>query len=110
MSKLNVSIDFDGVLNTYKGWKGEKVIYTPYPGVDNFLEKLSDEYNVIVSSIRRADNIAAWLHEYNLDDYIFGITDKKPNAIAYIDDRAILFDGNYNKVLKTLKNFKTHWE
>ena len=110
MSKLTVAIDFDGVLNTYKGWKGEKVLYTPRKGVNEFLQKLHEKYRVVIISTRKANDIAAWLYEYDLLDLVDEITNKKIKAIAYIDDRAIPFDGDFNKSLATLDKFKTHWE
>lgn len=108
--KLNVCIDFDGVLNTYKGWKGEKHLYTPIEGVHEFLEELHEKYNVIILSTRNPNDISIWLYRYALLDFIDEITEKKPKAIAYIDDRAINFDGDFNKVLRILDSFKTHWE
>ena len=38
------------------------------------------------------------------------VTDKKPPAFAYIDDRAICFQGDYGKTLDQLEAFKAHWE
>lgn len=110
MSKLTVVSDFDGVLNRYRGWKGEKVLYTPEKGVKEFLEKLHEKYKVVIVSTRNGNDVASWLYEYDLLDYVDEITNKKVKAIAYIDDRAILFDGDYDKVLNTLDSFKSHWE
>ena len=38
------------------------------------------------------------------------VTDKKPPAFAYIDDRAICFQGDFAKTLDQLEAFKAHWE
>jgi len=37
-------------------------------------------------------------------------TRTKPPAIVYIDDRAIRFDGDYNRTINMLINFRAHWE
>ena len=38
------------------------------------------------------------------------VTDKKPPAFAYIDDRAICFEGDFLRTLDKLGEFKAHWE
>ncbi len=38
------------------------------------------------------------------------VTDIKPKAVAYIDDRAIKYNGNYGEVLEKLEQVKTWWE
>ena len=41
---------------------------------------------------------------------VFDVLPRKPKAVAYIDDRALLFDGNYDAVIQKLKNgFFPHW-
>ena len=104
-----VCVDFDGVLNTYKGYKGDN-LGTPRPGCKEFLEQLSKEYDVVIFSVRRYAKIIKWLNEYNLLQYVVNVTSYKPRAVAYIDDRAIQFNGNYEQTLKELKGFKTYWE
>ena len=43
-------------------------------------------------------------------EYVSEVTSIKPPAIAYIDDRAITFDGDYTETIKELKNFKPYWQ
>lgn len=105
-----VAVDFDGVLNRYTGWKGENILFEPQSGVKYFLKKLCEDYDVVIFTCRNTEKVKEWLKEHGLDRYVHGVTENKPKAVAYIDDRAINYDGNYNKVLKQLNNFKTWWE
>lgn len=110
MNKPTICVDFDGVLNTYKGWNGTDNLYQPRNGVHEFLCKLNKEYQVIIFTTRNEGRVWRWLFEYGLTDYIEDVTSHKIGAIAYIDDRGIRFNGDYNETLKELKNFQTHWE
>lgn len=107
---INIAVDFDGVLNTYKGWIGNDELYTPRTGVKEFLSKLSEEYRVIIYTSRDVESIENWLKKYNLDKYVSYVTNNKPPAKCYIDDRAVNFDGNYDKVINTVKDYLTYWE
>lgn len=108
MNKPNVCIDFDGVLNTYKGWVNEDYLYEPREGAKEFLEKVAEEYTIVIFTTRDSKKVADWLHQYDMPFAI--VTDRKVPAKVYIDDRAVLFEGSYSKVLYELVNFKTHWE
>ena len=105
-----VAVDFDGVLNRYTGWKGENKLFEPQSGVKYFLKKLNEDYDVVIFTCRNTEKVKKWLKDNELDMYIKGVTENKPKAIAYIDDRAINYDGSYEKTLKKLKDFKTWWE
>lgn len=107
---INVAVDFDGVLNTYKGWEGENELYSPRVGAKEFLSKLSENYRVIIYTSRNIESIEKWLKKYDLDVYVSYVTNNKPPAKCYIDDRAVNFDGNYDKVLDTVENYLTYWE
>jgi hypothetical protein len=50
------------------------------------------------------------LDEHSLRRYIDLVTDTKPPAVAYIDDRGIRFNGNFDAVFEELLNFKVFWE
>ena len=107
--KKTIAVDFDGVLNNYKGYDA-KDLGTPRKEVKKFLETLNKEYTVIIFTSRNHTLVRQWLKEYHLDKYIKNVTNSKPPAVAYIDDRAIRFDGNYDEVLKQAKDFKAYWE
>lgn len=104
-----VCVDFNGVLDTYRGYK-PGYMYPARPGVDRFLAELSKRYRVVIFTVVDIYNVMQWLKEYNLSKYIWHVTDRKVPVIAYIDDRGIRFDGSFDKVLDTLETFKCFWE
>lgn len=106
--KRTVCVDFDGVLNEYRGYN-ERDLYSPKPFVENFLEKLNQDYEVIIYTSRVNSRVETWLERNNLMKYISKVTSKKVPAIAYIDDRAIQFKGNYNETLMELESFEPYW-
>lgn len=108
--KKEIYIDFDGVLNQYTGWKGKAELFKPQKDVDLFLKKLSQDYEINIFSTRSCLDIADWLIKHNLREYISNITNVKEPAYAYIDDRAIRFDGDYSKVLSEIETFKPYWK
>lgn len=108
MNKPNICVDFDGVINTYTGWNGPDDLYKPRQGVKEFLTTLSETYNLIIFTVRDVWRVREWMKLYSLP--FDEITNKKVGAIAYIDDRALKFTGNYNETLNELRNFKAHWE
>ena len=108
-SKPLVCVDFDGVLNDYEGWRGPNYMYKPLPGTKEFLKKLSEKYTVGIFSTRDPFRLRQWLELYHIP-YDKLVKGRKVPALAYIDDRALRFDGNYDKVLYELERFKTHWE
>ena len=107
-NKLNICVDFDGVLNNYTGWQGEEELFTPRENSKEFLRRLKQEYNIIIFTTRDTDNVKEWMDLYKMP--YNSITNKKEGAYAYIDDRALKFNGNYNDCLKELEDFKTYWE
>lgn len=107
--KPTICIDFDGVLNNYKGYDGDN-LGTPRPGAKEFLEQLNQEYSITIHSVRRYSKIITWLTEYGLIMYVDNVTSYKVPATAYIDDRGINFDGDYEKALRKVKDFKPYWK
>jgi ribonucleotide monophosphatase NagD (HAD superfamily) len=109
--RKRICIDFDGVLAKYRGvWKGEKHCGKPLPGVKQFLEKLAKaDIDVIVLTSRdtRA-SIHKWFKAHDLP-LPKEITNKKVKATAYIDDRAVHFDGNFKHLSDQLAKFKVYW-
>lgn len=98
-----VAIDLDGVLHQYQGWQGVEHFDPPYPGAENFLKRLRAEgYSPVVFSTRPPDLVKAWLQAHKLWGLVDGVTSTKPPAVAYVDDRAIRFNGDYDQVLEDL--------
>jgi hypothetical protein len=100
---LTVAVDFDGVVHPYTdGWQGPvPVDEPPAPGTAEGLQALITEgYQLILHSTRAATTegslgIIEWLDRYDLSGFFLAITDEKPKAIAYIDDRAVPFVGDW---------------
>lgn len=107
-AKPIVCVDFDGVLNTYDGWRGEDELFKPRLYAKAFLDLLSEEYYVVIFTTRNHDKVVEWLDKYDM--YYDDVTDIKVGAVAYIDDRAIKFNGLFGETLNELRDFKTHWE
>jgi hypothetical protein len=97
MAKPTICVDFDGVIHAYsKGFHDGTIYDRPVNGTSLALERLHNEYKVVVLSARaRSDEqvkeIWDWLATYGLDGYVDEVTNKKPPAVAYIDDRAVTF-------------------
>ena len=50
--------------------------------------------------------IENWLDMYGMTQEVDKVCKEKPPAIAYIDDRAICFDGHPETLLKKIQNFQ----
>ena len=109
MRKKNICIDFDGVMNTYTGWKGEEELFEMREGCREFIIKLAEIYNVVVFTTRKAEYVWAWLEKYQIKDFVNDVTDIKIPAEVYLDDRALKFEGNFLQSLDCIKNFKSFW-
>lgn len=107
--KLNACVDFDGVLNNYKGWDGDN-LYTPRKGAKEFLEKLNEKYNVYILTSRDIKLVKRWLFVYGLETLVHEVTNIKVPAKIYLDDNGIRFDGDFNKALNDIENLHPHWE
>ena len=106
--KKTVAVDFDGVLNNYQGYNPDD-LGTIREGAREFLEVLYSKYTIIIYSTRNSSDIIHWLKKYHLDKYVAKVTDKKPPAVAYIDDRAVRFNGDYKECLSCFTE-KAYWE
>lgn len=104
-----ICVDFDGVLNTYTGYRGDDELFEPKPGAEDFLRVLNQKGTVVIHTARDSQKVKKWLKQYHLDRYIHSVTKEKVPAIVYIDDRAIQFKGCFVETLQELESFKVHW-
>lgn len=105
-----ISIDLDGVLNNYEKYD-KNSIPEIRKGAKEFIKELYyNGYELILFTNRKPLLESKWLIENDLDKYFSDVTNVKPIATIYIDDRALNFDGNYNKIINDIKNFKTYWK
>lgn len=92
------SIDFDGVLNSYDGWRGATVIDSPVEGAVEFMAMVQDAgFQTIVSSTRARSSegmhaIYSWMREQGFSGDI-DVTWEKVPALWHLDDRALRFEG-----------------
>ena len=95
-----IAIDFDGVIHKYsKGWEDGEIYDKPMEGVLEALRILYLKgYGITVFTTREdLADVKSWIRkqynrEYPNSEMIeLNVTNYKPKAIAYIDDRAIRF-------------------
>lgn len=99
-----ICVDLDGVLNLYTGWKGENVFASPRPGAVEFLKALAEKgYEVVVFTTRNHGWTWTWLSDHGLGDFVERVTNEKLPAMAYVDDRAVRFRGEFDQVLEDIK-------
>lgn len=104
-------IDFDGVMNCYRGWKEGEAIPGPQPGLAEFLVALRRRrWRVVIHSCRPASEIRDWLKLYALEDYIADVSCQKVPAVLYLDDRGLTFRGDFQRALEEIDGFRAYWE
>ncbi len=114
MTKV-VAIDFDGTLFEYDGWKNSAHYGEPIDGAKEAVEKLRDRgFKIMIFTTRgNVEGVKEALEKYDIPyDYInenphappeADISDVKPPANYYIDDRAVHFTGDWNEVMKEIE-------
>ena len=103
--KLNLAIDFDGVIhNMDKGFHDGTCYGEPILGSLEAIEKLSKSFRIIIFSAKSkpdrplingmtgSELIEKWLKKYDVLKYVSEITAEKPRAVLYIDDNAVRFE------------------
>jgi len=106
-----VCVDLNGVLDAYAGWQGAEHFDAPRPGARAFLLGLRERgYRIVVFTTRYAPDVDAWLAAHALADLVDEVTDRKPPAHVFVDDRAICFRGDFGSTLREIDAFAAHWE
>lgn len=112
MSKPTICVDFDGVIHAYsKGWTSATDIYDePTDGAVQAIAKLRERFRVVVLSTRLTNGVAAvaavrtWLEKHGIK--VDSLSAKKVPAVAYIDDRAVNFDGCWARTTDEVMAFQ----
>lgn len=92
---MTVAIDFDGVLNEYHGWVSDRGLTRgPVPGAREFVQRCIDAgFEVVVFTCRDTESVQQWLEANGFP--ALTVTDHKPIAMVYIDDRGFRFTGDW---------------
>ena len=107
-TKKVIMIDLDGVLYNYTRYTDE--IPSIRNGAKKFIKELSNNYELVLFTTRSPKQAVNWLQENKIDKYFKDVTNVKFSAYIYIDDRAIKFEGNYDKTIKEIESFRVHWK
>lgn len=91
MSSKIIAIDFDGVIHKYsKGWHDGTAYDVPMEGALEMINKMIDQgLTPVVFTTRDSQQVGTWLIDNKFPQ--MDITNVKPIAKFYIDDRAIRF-------------------
>jgi hypothetical protein len=99
--RITLCLDFDGVIHKYsRGWQDGSIYDEPVYEAPEYLPRLAQRYRLVILTARfkvkeqhfQEDEIWAWLQKWDLAQYIADVTRvKPPEAIAFVDDRAIRF-------------------
>tara|TARA_R110001592_G_C13181475_1_gene750950 strand:+ start:1946 stop:3061 length:1116 start_codon:yes stop_codon:yes gene_type:complete len=114
--KTTLVLDFDKVIHDMtKGFHDGTIYGKPLKGTSEALKLLSEKFELIVYSCKSnparplingktgTELIWEWLKNNKLDSHIKDVTFNKPNAVAYVDDKAIRFT-TWEKCLTDLKS------
>lgn len=97
--KGTICIDFDGPIHRYsRGWQGGTLYDEPTPGAIDALIRLNEQgYKIVILTARDRDTHLK-VHQYVIDAFFnagwtvpFTVTNTKPPAKLYIDDRGVRF-------------------
>ena len=86
-----VAVDFDGVLakNT---WPSPGLGRANFDALSMVIHYYDSDCEVVVFTARpdsHLERIWSWLDDNGIGDYVYDVTNKKPKACLYFDDRAV---------------------
>jgi hypothetical protein len=113
-----VAVDFDGVIHDYRhGWMDGSIYGNFTDGAVVALSRLMRRYAVYVHTTRSPRQVAYWIEDrsghvfecvtlswwqrptfWNQQGLLL-VTNRKLPALAYIDDRAVKFTGDWDQAL-----------
>lgn len=103
-----IAIDFDGVIHDHKNPVEGRRMGGPIEGAQKAIKilKLQRNFKIVIFSVwggtlQGQSTIGEWMKFYSIpyDE----ITNIKPNALAYIDDKGIRYE-NWSQVLDLIKS------
>ena len=100
--KKTIAVDFDGVIHKYSQVYHDGTIYDPpVDGARHAIKLIRMKgYNVVIYTARPdLEDVARWLKEKKI--IVDDVTNIKPKAMMYIDDRAVRFT-NWRDMLNYL--------
>ena len=116
--KINIGIDFDGVVHRCsKGYYDGTIYDEPIEGSYAALEELSKRYTVIVYTCKAKPDrglvngktgtelVWEWLNKHDMAQFVSKVTAEKPRARCYIDDKAIRFT-DWNSTLQMMEELE----
>jgi len=116
--RQRIMIDFDGVIHKYNGWNDGKLNDEAIDGAKEAIDQLRQNFEIVIFTTRAStsdngsertdmllDELKQWLEDRSI--YYDMITSEKLGAIAYIDDRAIRFNGNWEETLNFIKSIES---
>lgn len=106
-----VCVDLNGVLDAYTGWRGAQHWDAPAEGAAMFLSELrANGCRVVVFTTRYYRDAWDWLARHGLSEFVTDVTDRKPAADVFLDDRGLPFRGDFDAALRDMASFRPHWE
>ena len=113
-----IGVDFDGVIHRCsKGFYDGTIYDPPIEGSREALERLSKDYVIVMYSAKArkdrplvegrtgVDLIWEWLEKHDMSDFVKEVTSEKPRAVFYIDDKAVRFEGSWEKTFLDLEKY-----
>ena len=116
-----IAVDFDGVIHKYsKGWHDGSIYDLPTNGCKDALKKLKDNrYKIIIFTTRAYDRVVNGKFQKNqveeIKNYLtkneipfdkIYTDDGKPLCKFFIDDNALRFEGDWEKILIDIKRYE----